>query len=298
MKRFLPIFILFFTFFSYGQQTKIDSLKIVLKTESSKEGKIVILESLNKLLINYGDLTSESISYFEQMALLSKELGKVGLETRAYKYLSECYIRKEDFIKAELLAIKSLNINDSLNNNKDYLLDINQLGRVYYHFQKYKKAIDTYKKGISFYDKNPQGKIICSIYSNLGTAYGKTGESQKQIESYLKGAECAEKIGNFAAKSFALYNIGYIYMDLDQYEKAEKYFLNALKDSSKIELKAYVNMNHHSLGINYSRWGKYDKALKHNNIALKYYNVTGNKLYEFDALNYYQLQAGRFDFRL
>ncbi len=284
MNKFLFILFLFIVLNSYSQQSKIDSLKFVLKNEVSNVKKVEVLESLNKLLI-YSSVPDESIPYFTQMALLAKELNNFELETRAYKYISESFIRKEDFNNSEKYALKAIKINDSLNNINNYLLDINQLGRVYHHFQKYEKAIETYKKGINQYENDPQGKAICTIYPNLGTSYGQIGDTQNQISSYLKGAEYADKLKNYTAKSFALYNLGYIYMDLEQFDKAEKYFLNALKDSSKIELKAYVNMNHHSLGLNYSRWGKYDKALKHNKIALDFYRKSGNKLYEFDVLN-------------
>jgi len=285
MNKFLFVLFSLIVLNSSSQQSKIDSLKIELKKESSKEKKNEILESLNKLLISHGNLENESIPYFVQMASLSKELGKVNLETRAYRYLSECYMRKEDFINAELLAVKSLNINDSLNNIENYLIDINQLGRVYHHFQKHQKAIEIYKKGIAAYQTKPIGKIISTIYSNLGLTYSSIGEKEKAIDYYLKGAELAEKTEDYQLKSQAFYNIAWMYMNLEQYEKAERYFFNALKDSLKFELQTYTNRNHHGLGVNYSRWGKYEMALKHNNIALKYYRKTGNKLYEFDVLN-------------
>ena len=280
----LIIAFLFSVFFSYSQQDKIDSLKNELEKANNSEAKLKILSEFNKQFINFVS-PDDAISFLIQMIQLAKENDSINLETLGYRILSECYKKKENMHDAEKFAVKALNINDSINNTKDYMLDINQLGRVYHHFQKYQKAIDIYKKGISRYKKYPEGKILSVIYVNLGDAYGKLNNSEKQIESYISASEYSDSISDYKSKCFVLYSIAYNYMEMEQYEKAEKYYLKAFEDSSKIELKIYVNAIHHGLGINYSRWGKYDKALKHNKIALNFFKKTGDKLYVFDILN-------------
>ncbi|WP_457618217.1 tetratricopeptide repeat-containing sensor histidine kinase [Lutibacter sp.] len=292
MKKTLLLIVLLVFFNSYGQQSKIDSLTLQLELKKTNEEKIKILELLSKILINYST-PDKSIPYFLEMSAISKKLKRHELESQSYKYISECYLKKGDFENAEKYALEAIHISINSNDTNFYLIDINQLGRVYHHFQKYKKAVETYNKGISRYKIHPQGNAICTIYSNLGISYGQQGKIEKEINSYLKSSKYADKLESYTAKSFALYNIAYLYMDLNQYEKSEKYYLLALKDSTKIELKAYVYMNHHGLGNNYSRWGKYQKALKHNKIAYNYYKSTGNKLYQFDLLNNTAIVYGR-----
>lgn len=292
LKLFFISILLLISNSSFGQQAKIDSLKIELVNAKNDDQKIKILEPLTTLLINNSS-PKESLTFYNNFAITANKLKLKEKESRAYKYISECYIRLEDFTKAEDYALKALKISSTSNDTNFYLIDINQLGRVYHHFQKYDQAIETYNKGITRYKNSPQGKAICTIYSNLGSAYGQKGEVDKEINSFLEGSKYADKLGSYAAKSFALYNIAYLYMDLNQYEKSEKYYLMALKDSSKIEIKTYVYMNHHGLGNNYSRWGKYQKALKHNQIAYDYYKSIGNKLYQFDVLNNTAVVYGR-----
>lgn len=285
MKRLLLTLLLLLSVFSiFSQQTKIDSLKTQLELKKANEEKIEILAELNTMLINTSN-PDKSLTYFLEMAKISKLLNRNELESRSYKYIAECYMKIGDFENAEKYAFEALKISSNSNDTNFYLLDINQLGRVYHHFQKYDLAIETFNKGIARHKTSPQGTFISTIFSNLGSAYGQKGEIENQINSYLEGSKLADKFKNYTAKSFALYNIAYLYMDLNQYEKSEKYYLLALKDSAQIKLKAYVYMNHHGLGNNYSRWGKYQKALKHNKIALDYYKLTGNKLYQFDVLN-------------
>jgi len=295
------VLLVFFSFYGNAQETKVDSLKNLIAAEANKQIKLNHLESLNRILINKNANLEDSREYFNEMAALSNTLKNTKLETRAYLYLSESYIKGQDFKEAEKYAKKAMKIDSLSDNIKSSLNDLNQLGRVYHHFQKYNEAINTYKRAINLYEKNPQGKIIAIIYGNLGTSYEKLSNIEEAIPFYLKGIEYSEKFNNYDSKSYALYTLGNSYMYLEQYEKAEQYFLKAIQDSSKIKYKGYVNMNHHSLAQNYSDWGKYDKAIIHNKIALNYYHLKGNKLYEFDTLNnlaVVYLKKGDFDLAL
>ncbi|MFV0573751.1 MAG: histidine kinase dimerization/phosphoacceptor domain -containing protein [Xanthomarina gelatinilytica] len=284
--------LLFITFFiglslGFGQESKIDSLKIALDQSNTQKSKLFILDSLNSLLIS-GTSLNDALPYFTEMADISKSLNNYELETKAYKYISEAYIKKMDSSKAFYFAKKALDINKNRNNLNGYLLDINQLGRAYHHFQLYEKAIETYNKGIIEYNENGgENKltVLSTIYSNLSAAYDKTGQTDNSIKAILKGVEIAEKTNAPTQKSYSLYLLGYKYMGIDNYKKAEEYFLKSLKFSDSVSLQTYVNMNHHGLGINYSRWGIYDKALHHNKIALDFFRKQNDKLYEFDVLN-------------
>lgn len=284
MKNTVLILIILTSLSVFGQQSKIDSLKIVLEKNTTKEKKLLTLKLLSKELINYGTVDN-SLEYYKQMLSLSKELKNHKLESLSCRYLSESYMKKEDSIKAIYYVNKSLRLNDSIKTDEYYLKDINQLGRVYHHFQRYNKAIDIYKNGLNNYNNIHSKDVIATIYGNIGNAYSQLGNKDKAIDYYLIQARTADKYEIIQQKSNAYYNIAWVYMNLDQYEKAEKYYFKALKDSAKFTLTTYINRNHHGLAINYSRWGKYKKALSHNKIALKYYRETGNKLYEFDVLN-------------
>lgn len=285
MRRIL-LFLFLATFFHFinAQQSKIDSLKTILKETSSIEKRLPILESLTSILISKSNL-KESTIYFSEMSIISKKLNNQELEARGYRYLSEAYLKNMDSIQSVSFAKKTIKTDNSL---KGFLLGVNQLGRVYHQFQFYKKAIDTYKRGLVKYrddlDKNSL-LIISKLYKNLSIAYGAIGETEKSIEISLKSIKISEKLGNTNELSFDLYLLGYTYMDMQNYKKAEEYFLTSLKHSDSVTLQTYINRNHHALGINYSRWGKYEEAIKHNKIALNFYKETGDKLYEFDVLN-------------
>ncbi|MFK5880463.1 MAG: sensor histidine kinase [Flavobacteriaceae bacterium] len=287
MRKLSLIIISFFTFHSFSQQVKIDSLKSLLKENVNNIEKIKVLKTLNLILIEQSSLY-DALPYFLEMKNTSRGLRLPKVESRANKYISEYYIKEEDSVKAIKFASKALRINDSINNLKGYLIDINQLGRVYYHFQYYKKSVEIYTIGIDKYEKEGEKKPIKSlaiIYSNLSHSYDKLGKKEQSINAALKGVELAEKNDDTISKCYSNYIIGYKYMDLGLYSKAEKYFLKSLSYSDNLSQLIYKYMNHHGLGINYSNWGKFTKALYHNEIALEYFRESKNRLYEFDVLN-------------
>lgn len=284
MKRILLLSTFVFAISLTAQQTKIDSLKNSLKLENKDAEKIKILEKLNEILFDQVSL-DDALPYFNQMTNLAIKLKQKKAECESYRYIAEYYMRKEDFENSKKVAEKSLEISKKINDVEQILLNLNQLARVYHHFQKYEEAIKIYNEGITFYKKNPKGNVICNLYSNVGIAYGLINQNENAINAYLNGLDYAEKLNDFQSRFMFLGDLGWLYLSLEQYKKAEKYLLEGLNDSLKIK-DEFGKMNlHRTIGLNYSRWGKYKKALKHNKIVLKYLHDTGNKLFEFDVLN-------------
>lgn len=284
MKRILLLCTFIFTISLTAQQTKIDSLKNSLKLENKDSKKIKILEKLNEILFDQVSL-DEALPYFNQMTNLAIKLKQKKTECESYRYIAEYYMRKEDFENSKKVAKKSLEISRSINDAEQILLNLNQLARVFHHFQKYAEAIKIYNEGIAFYKKNPKGNVICNLYSNVGIAYGLIDQNENAVNAYLNGLEYAEKQNDIQTRFLFLKNLGWLYLGLEQYEKAEKHFLEGLNESLKIKDEFDKMSFHHAIGLNYSRWGKYNKAIKHNKIVLKYLHDTGNKLFEFDVLN-------------
>lgn len=277
--------VLLFTFsIIISQNSKIDSLKDELSIENIDTKKLKILTTLNKFLFDDGN-PEESLPFYKQMNVLSLKVNNHKYEIESYKYITEFYMVKMDSINA--LKTAQLALDKSQNyNNPEYVLNCyNLLARVHHYFDNYENAIILYKKGIDFYDKNPVGKTICILYSNLGNALGIIGKSEEQIKVLVKGAEYAETLNDFQSKFLFLINLGWAYMAQEQYEKANEYILEGLNDSLNIETIRDKMKFHHLAGLNYSRWDKYEKALTHNNYVYEYYKKIGDKRFEFDVLN-------------
>lgn len=274
---------LFFSY-AYSQQTKIDSLKNVLEKTETSAKRLEVLTGLTKLIANKFGYEKEQ-KYFRELLSLSKELNNKNGEGLFYEFLSEHYMRKSLSDSAIHYANKSLQT--VLTDVNSYLPAVNQLGRVYHHFEQYEKAIKTYYKGLNkFENEKDTVGVTGQIYMNMSSSYKQLGNTQKATEYLLKGVQVFNELKNFNQTSYGLYALGYAYMNEGNYEKAEKYLLKNIRYADSLQLSDfYTNINHHALGINYSRWKKYKKAEIHNLKALDYYTKENNKLYVFDVLN-------------
>lgn len=278
----LIVLILLFSSICYSQDKKVDSLKNLLNNTENEIKKLSILESIISYSSDNG-LIDKTVSYCHELVSIAKNTDSLSLQLLGYRCISESFILKGNFTEAEKFGLLSFNEKADI---RDYLLGVNQLGRVYLDNSKVYKAIETFKKGVEKYESlgfNPKDFPMNQIYSNLGNAYNKIGNTEKGIENYIKSSEYASSTGNLNQKAYSNYIIGYSYMDLEQYEKAESYFKMVLKDSTKILYK-YVNYCNHALGINYSRDGQLDKALIYNEKALAYFRGSGNKMYQWDVM--------------
>ena len=164
-----------------GQQTKIDSLKAILKKQTVTKKKLLILDNLTQVY-SKNTLYLEGRPYFSQMASLSIDLDNPELEVRSYLYLAESYMLSLDSTQAKSFAKKAILKGKREKRISDLLKGTNQLGRVYHHFQKYEEAIETYGLGLKEFYSNPQNEpipILSNIYSNLSVSYDKIDNVEK-----------------------------------------------------------------------------------------------------------------------
>ena len=270
-----------------AQIQKKDSLENRLNHTNDSAKRYDLLNKLAPLLINF-EQPQKAIVYFEELQRLARQKGDYKNEAKAYRGLSMIYQNKGNYTTAIKLIEKATKIDDKNHCIRCYLLDINQLGRIYIDLQKPRKALEIYQEAVRKAGNQSDPKILSAlaiIYGNIGIAYGKIYQKEKEINAFLKQAALAEKAGNYNEKSKALYNTGYLYMEMEQYHKAEKYFFKAMSDSLRMSNKDYVKINYHSLGELYSRWKKFNLALHYDSLALDYFKNNGYSLYVFDVLN-------------
>ncbi len=271
----------------WSQVQKKDSLENLLSHTTGTEKRYELLNKLAPLLINF-ETPEKSAVYLNELKKLAHQKKDYKNEAKTYRAFSMIYLNKADYTAAIDQIEKAIEIDKKHNCLKCYLLDINQLGRIYIDLQKPRKALEIYQEAIRKTGNQSNTDILsvlAIIYGNIGIAYGKINQNEKEINAFLKQAELSEKAGNYNEKSKAFYNIGYLYMEMEQYPIAEKYFFKAMSDSLKISNKDYVKINYHSLGILYSRWKKFDQALHYDSLALDYFKKNGYSLYVFDVLN-------------
>ncbi len=283
------LFFLFSFFFSYGQQMKIDSLKNRIELEKGQL-KLALIDSLNELILYNGDQNKEELKYLNLMLKQAKKIKNSKLEAKAARFISIQYQKREDYKNAEKFAVQSKILSKKHHNYRKLIKAYNQLGRMYNHFDDYKKSIHSFKKGIIIFEEQLDSttnnlKTLSVIYANLGKTYFNIKYDSLAYTYYYKSAQLADLTNDYERKSNFNAEIAWTYYVMNQYKQAEKYFQLGLKDSSKVKLKVYNYAIIQGLGVNYLDWGQYKKALKYNKLALTFFKKQNNRLYTNAVLN-------------
>lgn len=136
-----------------------------------------------------------------------------------------------DYQKSIQLAISSIGIRKTKNNNSDSLLmyPYISLGLNYYRLGRYEEAIKSYSNAIyySLFCKNPNSVELVSCWNNLGLIYWQEGIYDKAMNCYQKALNLNSKIKNSVVNANNYINLSLLYSQLGQYKSAFKFLFLA-----------------------------------------------------------------------
>ncbi|WP_103866985.1 tetratricopeptide repeat protein [Aquimarina sp. I32.4] len=164
---------------------------------------------------------------------------------------------------------KAAKIYKILDNKKELVTCLINSGNVYTELGRYNDAISNYKKALT------QSKIINDedgiyfVNANLGSIYSRQGNFPLAIESFNKSLEYRKKTNDTLSAALLLNNLGEIYKSLKKYNKALEYHKESLAFALQKENKSLVASNSNNIGNIYMHKKEYQKALKHYLIVLE-----------------------------
>jgi two-component system, NarL family, sensor histidine kinase UhpB len=290
MKKIIPLLVCFCCFlaFSYGQNTKIDSMLQVLKISKEDTAKVNTLNRLATELMSYSPDTA--IYFTEQAKALSIKLNyKMGIATSNLQIgialthlgnyeeaLNACNNALE--LYNELLPASDRS--DSRTGRPKILKQIantyNTIGINYDHQGKYPDALKNFLESLKISEEVGNKSTIAATYNNIGIIYCKQGNYPEAMKNILASLQLEEESGNKIGIVNDYTNIGLIYESLGKYSEASENFFLALKISTEIADKQLIANSHNNIGVNYYNQGNYSEALENYSAALKVSEETGN----------------------
>ena len=272
------IFILIFTtLFSYSQQSKIDSLKLLLEQEQIDTSKV---NHLNTLAISYITISPDSsLNYSEKAADLAEQIDwKKGLGNSLHS-IGYANYALGNFDKTLFYWEKALAIREKLNIKKDISASLSNIATVYLYLGNYSNALEYSLKSLKI-DEETVNKIgIASTFNNIGNIYKYQNDDLKALEYYFKAVKINEELRNKPNLSALLSNIGNIYKNKGDYTKALEYFFKTLKINEELGNKNYVSVILGNIGNVYKNQKNYSKALESYFEALKLSEELENKIH-------------------
>lgn len=259
MKHILAFYFLFVTCFTFSQQSKIDSLLSLIKTDKPDSSKV---QHLN-------DLAWEiSFRNPDTAIVLSKEALQLATDIA---------------IKIET-KWNNANIKQSI--QTDIGQSYNQLGAFHYYKADYFISLQFFQKALNVWEQLQKlqiqkTKILnhkSSTLSNIGLVYSEQGDYAKALGYFFSALKIAEELGDKNGIAAFLGNIGIVFHHQKDYPKALEYYSRALKIAEELEDKNGMAIYLGNIGVIYSEQGNYPKALDFYFKALKIDEEIGNKI--------------------
>lgn len=311
----LWVFCLFVTFLSAQNQTTIDSLQKVLKSNISDKEKV---DTYVEIAAEYSDSDSlkthqyatqaiqlaEKISYPEGKIDALHEIGRwnqslgndkeaetifrqIIQEAEKYQYtkgkakglneLGVTYEIQGKYNQALTHYLKALEIYQELNDKKGTAIVYNNLGVSHEVQGKYDEALAYYFKALKIVQELNDKKAIANIYSNIGVIHDYQGHYDKVLEYNFKALKVREEIGDKSGIATTFNNIGIVYNKQGKYDETLAYYSKALEINKEIKDKRGMAYNYSNMGTIYGKQGNYEKALEYGFKALNLFKEIGNK---------------------
>lgn len=282
IRTLLPTLFLLICFYSYPQQSKIDSLKMVLETTKKKPDRIEILKELCQKSSEILDL-EKSQRYYDELLELAESTQDQESLVFTYQLLLREYEKKRDSVKALEYFHKSNKINLDSNNQLNLAKDYTGLGGLYNKFQLYDRAEAEYLKALEVCLGNDL-EYAGKVYINLAIVKQNQNNYNTSTEYALKARDLSEKNNNLREEADALGIIAGNYMWLNDEKKAEEFYKKSLSISEGKDFFLTNLNNHRGLATTYSRMGVFDKALEYNFKAMEMLENYGDKIYILDVM--------------
>ncbi len=290
MKKLLLISIFNFALFSlncFAQQSKIDSLLVLLKTDKADTNKLIHLYNISDECETIGNY-EEGLNYGKQAlafadVLLDKEKGgKIYESTQKYKAKSYANIGIINFAQANYSeALKNyqsaIKLFELIDDKKDVAKIYLRIGMVYYTQGDFPEALKNNFLALEKCGAVGDKKGEATSYNAIGAINFELGNYPEALRNHFLSLKIKEKLNDKRGIANSYNNIGNVYNAQANYQEAIKNYVLSLKIREEIEDKKGLADSYNNIGNVYGTIGNYTEALKNDLACLKIQEELGFK---------------------
>lgn len=255
--------LLFFVFqfsFLLAQQSKIDSVKNLLKNDKDDTNKVFHLNMLARL---YYDKPAIDTPYLTQSIDLAKKIGyKTGI-ANGYKHFGSVYwIKVQNSNKALAYYFKSADVFNSSGNLTNEALIYSVIGIIYYGVDSFATGLKYEYKALKINEKIKNKSVLAAAYDNIGEGYNSLGDYPGALKYYMNALAVIEQLGDEKRASNCQESIGELYTKIGDNKNAMEYFDSSLTKSRKIGYLPFQEVALMDIADIYKSGKKYKEALE------------------------------------
>ena len=202
----------------YGQQSIVDSLKLVVSANPSQD--TLKVNQLNDLAAHNFSYNAQDLNTYSQQALLlAKKLNYKSGEANAYKNLAMSYMIMHGDATALKYLNNSLTIFSASRDTVNVALVTNYIGCFYATLKDFKQALPYFLKSEKLYAQRTD-KVGLTIFSNTGSCYEDLKQYDKAKYYYRKVELLANEIKDYDWIVMSLYQTASLHLISKNYRKA------------------------------------------------------------------------------
>ena len=265
-KHFFLILVLCFSSggmnFSHAQNSKIDSVQNLIKTDKEDTNKVM---HLNELCANYNSVGSLDTSiYYGQSGLeLAKKIGfKKGM-ILCHSTLGNAFYHKGNYPEALKNNFASLKLSEETGDKKRIAISLGNIGIVYTAMQNNPEATKYLEASLKIKKEMNDKRGIAATTNNLGAVYSRLGDDAKAKVFYPEALALWTELGNKQGIAYCYNNLAAIDINLGDYDEALKKSLVSLKIKEELG-------DQQGMAITYTGLGNLNIRLKKYSLAQEY----------------------------
>ena len=271
MKRIIIILIPFFPIIIVAQQSKIDSLRPIIKTAKEDTYKVNRLNGLSWAYINIGSYET-SLHYSNSALQLASKLNFKNGSAYAYNNIGIAYYYQANYPKTLENWLNALKLYEELKDKRGTVIALSNMGNFYLNQIDFQKALDYYFRSLKINEELGNKDGIALQLGQIGNAYEQQGDYAKALEYNLKALRLSQELGNKNRIANWLANIGNLYADQAKdvtihsrirdslLIMAQEYNFRGLKLFEEIGAKNFIVVALGNIGSVYTKQKKYTEA--------------------------------------
>lgn len=286
----LPFFIILGSSLCFSQNSNIDSLKSLIKTDRADTNKLIHLNKLSREYEMLGNYDSAMLIANSALKLSNVMLEKnIDVKTKrsiqkfkaaSYNNIGIVYDDQSNFPEALKNYLTSLKIRQEIDDKPGQAASYNNIGVIYEQQGNYPEALKNHYASLKIEEALGSKDGIADSYTNIGNVYADQSNYPEALKNHLESLNIRETINDKHGIGVSYNNIGLIYFYQANYEEALKNHYAALKIRGDLGEKRGVAISYNNIGLVYFdqaerekvaslRKEKYDLALKNYFSALK-----------------------------
>jgi len=261
----LPLIILFYGITLGAQESRVDSLKALLKSQAQDTSRV---NTLNEIAdATYRADPDEAIRYSTEARKLAELINFPRGEALANKNLGLGYYMQAKYTEVLRYWEPSLALYQELGDDQMVANLLSNMGAIYLTSGKNVEAMKLFLPALKMAEELSDSTRIGTLLLNIGVIYSEIPSTyDSALNYYFRAIKFGEELEDSEVMGIAIINVGEIYIEKEEYDSALYYFEKSLTIlTASNDVASSLNF----MGSIYSEKGDYQKALTYHEDALE-----------------------------